>query len=664
MRNLGLLLLLGATLCHAAVQKIYVEERTDVLGGKSFGAAGPYERIRARAYFTADPANPNNKIVRDLGLAPKNEQGFVEWSADLYVLKPRDPAKGNGTVLFEVSNRGNKGMLSMFNLAQSSPDPKSEEHFGDRMLLEQGYTIVWLGWQWDVADRADLMRAYVPKTTGVKGKVRSQFVPLTATNLMWLADRDHKPYPVEDPSKAQLTLIRKFGETPEVIPAAKWKLRNPLTLEMAEGFQPGVMYEFVYESTNPVVAGLGLAGIRDLISFLKYGGPGTLLADQRRHIKRAIGFGTSQSGRLLRTFLYDGFNADEQGRKVFDGLWPHVAGAGVGAFNVRFAQPSRDHQPNANWFYPVDIFPFTDLDQTDPESSLTDGLIRRAVAAKVLPRIFYTNGSYEYWGRAASLIHTTPDGQKDAPLGDHQRVFFMTGAQHGAGGFPPQRSTTVHLANPLDYRYAMRGLLAALNAWITDGTEPPPSMYPKVADGQLIPPAEVRLPFEVKPPYRAVSAWRLDFGPNFRSEGVATIEPPTRKGAFGVRVPRLNEFGNEVGGLRLPELHAPLATYTGWNFPDVQTPARNEAIAFIGSFFPLRAAAPGPGAPPSAREDKRPTIEDTYLTQSRYTEQYRTALETLISQRYLLQRDYDALLTRAGKLWEFVQTPQPTTASR
>lgn len=623
MRKLGLLVLLTALAGQAAVHRIHIEERTDVLGGAAFGKTGAYERITAKVHFRADPTSAANKIVRDIELAPRNDEGQVEWSADLYVLKPRDPAKGNGTVLFEVSNRGGKGMLSMFNFAEGSADPREPKHFGDKMLLEEGYTLVWLGWQWDVANKPGMMRTSIPEAKGATGLVRAQFVPDDMAARMWLADRDHTPYKVIDEATAVLTVATKFAGETKVIPRGQWRVKDGVEVELNGGFKPGLIYEFVYKSQDPAVAGLGMAGIRDLISFLKHGGEETLLADQSRFIKRAIGFGTSQSGRFLRTFLYDGFNADEKGRIVFDGLWPHVAGAGRGSFNVRFAQPSRDAQPYRNFFYPVDIFPFTDLDSTD--GSATDGLLRRAVAAKVVPKIIYTNGSYEYWGRAASLIHTTPDGTKDAPLGEHQRVYFIAGAQHGAGAFPPSNRQTRNLSNPLDYRFVMRGLLAALHGWVKDNAAPPPSVYPRIAGGQLV--RADKLPWPVKgiePPKRALTGWHLNF----------ETEPPTRGEPFVALVPKTNEYGNDLGGLRLPELHAPVGTYTGWNYP--KQAAHSEAIAFIGTFAPMSKSA----------------LETMYLSPSRYTEQYRNAAESLISQRYLLPRDFDALMARAGKLWE------------
>ena len=341
-----------------------------MLEGRSFGKSGPYEKIQARAWFTLDPKLPVNRAIRDLDRAVTNEVGKVEFSADVYVLKPRDPAKGNGVILMEVPNRGGKSMLYRFCFGRRMLDPAKDEDFGDKWLLEEGYTLVWVGWQWDVPNQPGLMRmapAALRLDVPAPGLVRSEYIPDNPTTRMPLGDRGHQPVAV---GKALRLSVRDSAEAPaEEIPAEKWKLAgNGAGVELAEGFQPGRLYEFVYEGASPVVTGLGLAAVRDFVTYLKHGGGDdvALLNDQSRYLKHAIGFGISQSGRFLRHFLYEGFNADEQGRRVFDGVWADVAGAGRGSFNYRYAQASRDGNPWNNVFYPTDVFPFTDLPDKDP----------------------------------------------------------------------------------------------------------------------------------------------------------------------------------------------------------------------------------------------------------------------------------------------------------
>lgn len=481
---------------YGGLVRIELSERSDVLEGKSFGSAGPYERMIGKAYFAVDPKLAANKIIVDIDKAPRNDAGQVEFSADIYVLKPRDPQQGNGAALYEVSNRGGKGMLGMFNRASGSLNPKTAAELGDNFLLERGYTLVWLGWQFDVPRTNGLMRLYTPVVTNVTGPVRSEIIVDKREFSRSLADRNHVPYPLADPSDPAMTLTvrdRNDGAR-RTVPRATWKIVEGTHLALDGGFEPGKIYELVYTAKDPAMVGLGPTAIRDLISFLKHGNGNkvTALADQRAFIRRAYAFGSSQSGRFLRTFLYSGFNGDEAGRKVFDGVMAHIAGAGRGAFNIRFGQPSRDGHPFLNLFYPVDLFPFTDVESTDAESGMTDGLLAKVEQAKVTPKVFYTNSAYEYWGRAASLIHTTPDGKADVATAPNTRIYFFAGGQHGPAGFPPVRGATMNLPNPNPYTWSMRALLVAMDQWVAKNVEPPPSQYPRIADGKLVPISELQ----------------------------------------------------------------------------------------------------------------------------------------------------------------------------
>ena len=399
----------------AAVTRVEIADRADVLGGATFGIAGAYERIAGKIYFAVDPKLAPNRFIADIDLAPRNAQGKVEFSADLYILKPRDPAKGNGTALVEISNRGGKSLLNTFDLASPSLDPRSPLEFGDNFLLNRGFTLVWIGWEFDIPPAPGLLRLYAPIATNngqpIEGLVRSEWEGDRRVTTIPLGDRNLPGYPVADASDpANKIFVRDtlLGER-RLIARDKWTFADATHVQMDSGFEPGKIYEVIYKAKNPVLAGLGPAAVRDMVSFLKFGGVETALDEQHTYLKRAFGFGISQSGRFLRTFVYDGFNEDENSRQVFDGVWAHVAGAGRGAFNARFAQPSRDGHPFFNVFYPVDLPPFTD-----------DGLLQKAADAHVVPKIFYTNGSYEYWGRAASLIHTSPEGKHDAASrGEH-----------------------------------------------------------------------------------------------------------------------------------------------------------------------------------------------------------------------------------------------------
>lgn len=643
-----LIAILCACCAFARVRVVHVEERSDVLDGASFGNAGPYERITARVHFVVDPKLPANRAVADIDKAPVNAEGMVEFSADLYLLKPRDSAKGNGTVLLEIPNRGGKGMLRTFQWAAGSNDPRTPEHFGDALLMRQGFTLAWLGWQFDVPRQPGILSIDVPRASGLTGPVRAEYVPVTRTQAMPLSDRNHLAYSSAAAGGTLTVRDRRDGPR-QTIPGEKWKM-DANELRMADGFEPGRIYEFVYTGKDPAIAGLGLAAVRDFIAFLKYDGSPMLLGDQPRFLKRAIGFGTSQSGRVLRMMLYQGFNADEKGRQVFDALWPHVAGAGRGSFNNRFAQPSRDAQPFGNFFYPTDVFPFTDSITKDPATGESGGLLTKAVEQKVVPKIFYTNGSYEYWGRAASLIHTTPDGASDVAPEPSTRIYYNTGAQHGAGTFPPARANTRNLADPYDYRFQMRGLLAALNNWVTNGAEPPPSTHPLIAKGQLAAPSALRLPAleGASIPQRPHVPYRVDYGAQFATHGIAAHEPPRLSQAYAVLVPQTDSSGNELAGIRLPEIEHPLGTYTGWNFRTAAQGAPDEMIAFIGSYFPFARTK----AQREIAKDPRLSVEERYAGKSEYLSRVDQTIEQLARSGYILKDDAPRLRERAAMMWD------------
>jgi len=636
------------------VSTVHVVERADVLDGRSFGKSGPYEKILARAWFTLDPKLPANRIIRDLDLAVSNPQGLVEFSADLYVLKPRDPAKGNGTILLEVPNRGGKGMLNRFCFARTSHDPTRDEDFGDKWLLDEGYTLVWVGWQWDVPNRPGILRmepAPVRSDVPVPGLVRSEFIPDHPTNRMPLGDRGHRPIPL---GKALRLLVRDSAEmAPREILPAKWKVSGDSTeVEMPDGFQPGRLYEFVYEGTSPVVTGLGLAAVRDIISYLKHGGGDdvALLNDQSRYLKRSLGFGISQSARFLRTFLYEGFNADEQGHKVFDGIWADVGGAGRGSFNFRYAQASRDGNPWTNVFYPTDVFPFADFPERDPSTGLDAGLLDKATQANVVPKLVLTNTSYEYWGRAAALTHMRPDGLADDPLPAEVRSYFFSGLQHYPRSLPLSKAGARYDSNPTDQRPFQRALLRSLESWVRDNIQPPPSVVPRLIKGELTPLKELRFPSipGVTPPKHPRLARRLDFGSEFITKGYAAKEPPTVTGSFPLLVPQVDRDGNDLGGIKLPEVAVPLGTFTGWNLRAPGTGAPDQMVSFLGSFL----AFPRTKEERLRTHDSRLSIEERYADRADYMQRVAAVVDSLVAQRFILERDRAYALERCGLLWD------------
>ena len=636
---MGLALTLLGACARAAVTRIDIIRRSDVLSGLAFGKTGAYECIEAEVHIAVDPRLAPNRIIADIDLAPQNAQGAVEFAADLFLLRPRDPARGNGTALVEISNRGGKSLPYEFDLAGTSRDIPSAESLGDGFLLNHGFTLVWIGWEFDVPDKRGLLRADLPVVTDhgriITGVVRSEWTGDHRQNVISLGDRGQAGYAVSDP---QATGNRLFVRDSVLakrieIPHSQWRFEDGTHVSLAGGFAPARIYEVVYEAKDPVAAGLGLAAVRDFVSYLKYGGAASPLADEHTSIKRSIAFGVSQSGRFLREYLYDGFNEDEQHRQVFDGVWAHVAGAGRGSFNLRFAQPSRDGHAFVNVFYPVDVPPFDE-----------GQLLANARRQHVTPKLFLTNGSYEYWGRCASLIHTTADGKSDISPSRDSRIYFFAGSQHTTGSIPPAPASAQNLTNTNDYRYTLRALLMAMQAWLVEGTEPPGSRFPHLSEGELT--TIDCLNFPRIPGVRSCDRKREAYRLNFAGE------PPVVGAAFPTFVPQVGPDGNELGGIRMPEIAVPLASYTGWNLRNSAIGAVSEPAVFVGSWIPFARNR----TTRLAAGDPRLSIEERYAGKQDYLFRIDAAARGLALDRFLLPADLDLIHQRAAAEWDYRQT--------
>jgi hypothetical protein len=646
---------------RAEVVRIEVKSRADVLGGKTFGASGAYEKISGKIYFTVDPRNSANRIVADIDKAPKNAGGKIEFSSDFYMIKPKDVSHGNGTVLYEVSNRGNKGMVGFFNRdAGSSLDPQAVSDFGDGFLMEQGFTLLWVGWQFDAPARDGMLRVYVPTAREadgrpVQGLVRSDFSVTQRSTESALSDTTYAVVDPKDPANV-LTVRDSVESARRTIPRDQWEFNAAANgIRMAQGFEPGKIYEVVYKSQDPPIAGLGPAAVRDAVSKLKYGSAPELSLGQGS-VKRAIAFGISQSGRFLRTYLYYGFNEDESHRKVFDGVMSHVAGGGRGSFDNRFALPGRTAGPFSSFFYPVDIFPFTDVEQLDPETGRRDGLLTHNMKSEFMPKVMYTNSSHEYWGRAASLFTTTIDGKEDAPMMANVRAYLYTGGNHGVAAFPPARGVGQQLNNPMDYRWAARKLLVSLNRWIVDGVEPPPSAYPRVSDGTLVAPEKIKFPklpgLTAPGPVNIHKAYRVDYGPDFVAKGIISQEPPKVKSPFPMLVPQVDSDGNDIPGIRMPEVSVPLATYLGWNFFNERSGPTSELASLTGSMIPFARTR-------SERErasDPRPSIEERYKDREQYLSMVSKSANDLADKGYVMKEDVPRIVQQAGSRWDWIMS--------
>ena len=653
---------------EARVVRVAIDSRTLIGAGKTFGAAGAYERIVGRIYFAFDPRNVHDRQIVDLDRAPRNAAGEVEAWSEFVMLVPRDPARRSGITLVDVVNRG--GMtVGVFNLgAQRGASPDSAAAYGDAFLLERGYTVMMLGWQWDILPGASGLH-FAPPVAGdsahpITGLVRSDITVDAATRTIPLGHRvatsQALGYAVSDTADPANVLTVRSGAIGDrrIVPRGEWRfaredgdrvVADPRSVYMAAGFEAGSIYEVIYRARDPVVVGTGLAAVRDVISWLKYD-RGSLAPT-----KYGIAYGVSQTGRFLRHFLYQGFNIDERGRPAFDGIFAHTAGAGRGSFNHRFAQPSRDAQPWSTFFYPTDLFPFTTTDERDPLTGARGGLRANVAIGHHPPKVFYVDGGYEYWGRGASLTHTSVDGTTDIGFLDTERRYVLSSAQHSSpAAFPPADGGRVSGArawrgDPLDQRLALRALLVGLTDWVSLNRTPPASAYPTLAAGLLVR-AESR-PSPVMPGVTMARApytpRRLELGTEW-SRGVIGHEPPLVGATYTVLVPRADSIGNEEGGIQSIELRVPVATYLPWQLRTV--PPADQLVSFQGTFVPLavtRAGRMGNG-------DTRPSLEELYRSRTDFLNAVDRASAALVSQRHLLPQDRVVAHDRMAASWDWV----------
>lgn len=663
------LIIMGFTMsmAQAKVVRIVVTSRDTIQDGHTFGKYGAYEKITGRVYFAFDPANAANKKITDIGLAPVNRNGDVEAWANFIVYQPVDPAKRSGISLVEVPNRGRGGNFYP-------------------LFARHGFTMVWIGWEFDVPpEPASHLRLHVPYArnpdgSSIHGLVRSDWVIEARTKTLRLGHGRSTAklvgYPVSDTTSQQAYLTVRDGRDTHrrLVTRSAWKfarytkngkiIADRRHIYMESGFTPGKIYELVYPSKNPPVVGLGLAVVRDIISYQKYD-PKSLFP-----AKRGIATGISQDGRFLRHFLYQGFNIDEAGRKAYDGILDMAAGAGRGSFNHRFAQPSRDGLRFSAFFYPTDIFPFTGRKERDPMTGQSDGLLTH-MPKKYLPKIFYEESGYEYWSRDASLIHTSVNGTRDISPLPNVRIYHIAGTQHILGNiFPPTKDTipdpgappgritgpnqpAAWRGDPVFGWYNMRALTLRLVDWIVKDWQPPPSAIPHIADGTLVPVKEAGKAFPKIPgvgfPKVTQIAYRADYGPRWK-EGIIDYQPPRLGPAFKTLVPITDSLGNELGGIRNVELRVPLATYTPWSLRMGMPGPQGELVNFRGTFIPL----PWNKAEKKQTGDPRPAVSQLYHSRKEYMVKVRAAVDSLIGKGFLIPEDSTQVVKRAGRIWDWM----------
>lgn len=654
----------------AEVTRLEITERYPFAEGKSFGNVGPYEVIRGKLHYETDPDDPANANVRDLKLAPRNERGMVESVGDFVLVKPTDPSRGSGRLLYGVNNRGNLLALWTFNEGERTNDPRTAAHAGNGFLMEKGYSVLFSGWNADPVQDGRRCLIDLPVATKNGSPIVAQayaefLVDEPAPSAVfcgspWSTSRCYPTADLLDP-EARLFVQRTRSDEPRLVPREEWSfarvedervMPDPTHVTLKGGFQPGWVYDLAYNAENPRVTGLGLTAIRDCVSFFRFAEAdeaGTI-NPLSGTVKHATIFGISQSGRVINHLFHEGWNTDERGRMLFDGAIVHVAAAGRGNFNQRFRMTTWAGTDHWNFLAGSEAFPFLSVPQTDPvtgESGDALGMLRERGH---IPKIMHVVTSTEYFSRGASLLHTDVEGKADVESDPNVRVYLVAGAHHLGGG-PTEKGICRYPRNPLNDRpYVLRALLVALEEWVEEGREPPKSRHPRLDDGTLIDLQTFTGQFPVcsaipQIPVSYYRPCRLDFGPRWESDGIADNVPPTRGVAYNTLIPAVDADGNEVAGIRLPDVAVPIATYTGWNLRGGEYGSPDMIAGLFGSYVEF----PRTQEDRVASGDPRLSIQERYATKEAYLKRIRQAAQALVADRLLLAEDVEQIVAEVAK---------------
>jgi hypothetical protein len=656
---LSVVILAVATVSEAGITKIQIISRGPAFGGYAFPGVGPYERIVGKAFGEISPTDRRNALIVDVGLAPRNANGKVEYAFDFYILKPVDLTKGNHKVFYEPPNRGSK-TFDTFNRSMGGDDPASTKDPGNTFLAPRGYTMVWSGWDASAGtDNADYnLTITLPIAKNADGS------PITGPAYEYIVSGGtsytlNYPPATLDQAKATLTHRVHLDDVPQVVPADGWQYasdgRAISLLPAGTRFTANDIYEFSYTAKDPTVNGIGFAAIRDFNSFLRYGkadtaGTSNPLAGD---VTRIYTFVRSQPGRMLNDFRDLGFNEDEQGKIVFDGMLQWIAAGDGINMNYRFSQPGRTERNRQDQLYAEGVFPFAHQKLTDPITGKTAGRYDRCTATNTCPLGMEVYSANEYWVKAASLMTTNPQGTMDLPDHPKARHYLISSHQHGTGSATAKGSCQ-QFQNPLDSAPVLRGLWIAMDEWSTKGVAPPSSSVPHLADGTLVPVSQSSVGFPKIPgvTYTGLKSTRylLNYGPDFYRTGIMTINPPVitppmfdnpaNGPIYPSFVPKTDADGNDIAGVRLADVTVPLATFTGWALRT--GPQANDGCEGSGQYIPFAKTK----AERTASGDPRPSIEERYPTFSVYSAAVARAIDGLIAKRLMLQEDRASNLNR------------------
>lgn len=634
-----------ATSAHSRVTEFNIVAVEPFAEGSTFGNAGAYERVRGTFKGELDPVDARNKVIVNIDKAPRNAAGRVEYEADFFTLRPVEGARGNGKLIYDVTNRGRKYIHWRLmdarpkSVAQAN-DPRTLEDAGTGLLFNMGFTFVWSGWDPD-APRGSNGMGMKPVIATNNGKpivrvIRDELVNGTRSPLRDTFRLTHDAATL-DQAQAKLTVRRREADPRVEIPASGWAYVNSREIRlMPEGTKPetGSIYELHYPAKDPRVLGIGMAATRDLISFMRYesaDAKGT--QNPARGIKATLAFGISQSGRFLRDFVYHGFNQDTRGRKVFDGALAHTAGVGGVFLNAEFGQPARTNTQFEDHMMPENEFPFSTARMRDPVTGKTDGLMRNDGFD---PLWMESNTSTEYWQKGASLLVTDPLGTKDVALPANARAYLISGTQHGGQAWMTSTpGNCVNPRNPHSPTPALRALMIALSEWV-DGKAPPPSQTPRIGNNTLVAAQKLQFPAI---PGAAVARKVSEFGvlKDWIKPEMDMSKP------YRPLVTNIDADGNEIAGILLPEVAVPLGTFTGWNLykaPYVE----GELCDRDGTFIPFATTR----AEREARKDPRPSLEERFGSHANYVKKIEAAGNQLVGARLLLKEDAERLVERAN----------------
>ena len=656
-----------------AVTALEIHARSTVLDGRAFGRAGAYETLAGIIRFAVDPRLAVHAPIADIALAPTNARGQVESWADFYLLRPVDPAAGNRRLLLDLPNRGRKIALGLFNSAVRVPDPRAPEDFGNGFLMRHGYTVAWVGWQPDVPRRDGIMALSVPAAADgpqpISGLVRCEFRPNGAVDVLPLADRYHIPHPVarlDDPD-AELTVREHAGAPAVVIPRRTWRFARRAGTDVVPdhghvhletGFEPGQDLRLLLSRRAPAARRARLhrgEGQRRLPALRRrgVGQPLRGVARSRLRLRRVAERALPPPSPLPRA---------RRGRARPLRVRRRDPSRGRGAARgvqlpLRAALAQCHRVPRQ----PLSLRRSAGDRSRSPGSAPASSIALRARASR--PKIVAVNTSAEYWRGDASLTHIDVTGSRDLEPAPDVRAYLFAGTQHMPGTLPPPSedantgSRGRHVFNAVDYAPLLRAVLVNLDRWVTDGVEPPASALPRLGDGSAVPAESTAPVFRALPgmqfPDRVPRPQRLDFGPD-AERGILAALPPKMGAPYVTFVSRVDTDGNETAGIIATELAVPVATFTGWNLRHPSQGAPGDLMSMMGSTIPLARTA----ADRAAKGDPRPSIAERYGSRDRYLTLVREAAMRLVTARHALAEDVDAMVSRAGDLWDFVHSPE------